>query len=306
MRTSRVEGHEFAIPGSIGNLGPGFDTLGLAVSLYLRVKVTRLIDDRKGRVICRFAGVRPAGRNLIQKAFRHWPAARGCASMEVDVRSDIPARAGLGSSAAATIAGLRLRTLVDRPRALHEIAEAASELEGHPDNAAAALFGGLTSSCRAEDGSLQVVRWNWPAAWRVLVATPHGQLSTHASRRVLPTSIPLRDAVFNLQRLGLLLGAVQQKDESLLAHAFEDRFHQVYRQSLVPALREVLALRHPDLLGVCLSGAGPSTVAFIRRDTAGVERALRRLYRRCGVPCTIRQLRVHTRQEPDRATGRVR
>lgn len=293
MRRSRVEGHEFAVPASIGNLGPGFDTLGLAVTLYLRVKVTRVIDDGGARIVCRFAGPRPPGPNLIQRAFRHWPSRRDFASIEVEIRSEIPPRAGLGSSAAATIAGLQLRTLVDGPRTDREIVAAASDIEGHPDNAAAAVFGGLTSSCRTADGGVHVVGWNWPRQWRVVVVTPDVQLSTHASRRVLPRAIPFEHAVFNLQRLGLLLGAVQHGDERLLVHAFEDRFHQVYRQPLVPVLRDALALTHRDLLGVCLSGAGPSIVAFARRNPAGVERALRRLYRAAGVACTVRQLRVH-------------
>ena len=294
MRKSRVEGHEIAIPGSIGNLGAGFDTLGLAVSLYVRVRITRTIADGKGRVVCRFAGRPPVGPNLIERAFRHQATDRTTPSVEVEVRSEIPPRAGLGSSAAATIAGLRLRTLFDGARTLPEIAAVAADIEGHPDNAAASVFGGLTSSCRADDGTLHVVRWNWPEAWKVLVVTPDVQLSTHASRRVLPTSIPFEDAVFNLQRVALLLGAVQQKDERLLVHAFEDRFHQRYRQPLVPVLRGALALEHPGLLGVCLSGAGPSIVAFTRRETAGVERALRRLYRGAGVPCSIRRLVVHS------------
>jgi homoserine kinase len=294
MRNASLEGYEIAVPASIGNLGPGFDTLGLAVSLYLRVRITRVIRDGKGGVSCRFADSQPTGPNLVQRAFRTWRADGRCPSIEIDIRSSIPQRAGLGSSAAATVAGLLLRDRLDGPRGIDALAAAACSIEGHPDNAAAALFGGLTSSCAIGDGAVHVVRWKWPPAWRILVATPDLQLSTSASRGVLPRRVLLEDAVFNLQRLALLLGAVQQKDASLLAEAFDDRFHQAYRERLVPVLGHALKLKHPDLIGVCLSGAGPSVVAFAGRDTAGVERALRRLYRDAAVPCTIRNLGVHT------------
>jgi homoserine kinase len=209
------------------------------------------------------------------------------------VASDIPQRAGLGSSAAATIAGLRLRELIDGRRSPKDLMRTACEIEGHPDNVAAALFGGLTSSCVNDEGDVAVARWDWPAAWRVVVATPDMPLSTADSRRVLPKRVPLADAVFNFQRVMLLLAAVRDQDPVALGEALLDRCHQVYRQALVPQLRRALELQHPDLLGVCLSGAGPSVVAITRRRGPGVARALSTLYRRGRVPCTVRTLTVH-------------
>jgi homoserine kinase len=296
--TQRLTGTEIAVPASIGNLGPGFDTLGLAVSLYLRVRVARVVPDGRGRLVCRFADGVPAAPNLIARAFRVSPSKRIRDSIEVEVRSDIPQRAGLGSSAAATVAGLRLRDALDGTRSLAALAAVACRLDGHPDTAAAALFGGLTSSCVLSDGEVRVVRWTWPPSWRILVVTPGVQLSTRAARGVLPRRVPLEDAVFNLQRIAHLLGAVTRKDPSALGLALEDRCHQRYRQPLVPVLRDALRLRHRDLLGVCLSGAGPSIVAFTNSNVAAVERAVNRLYRKAGVPCTIRRLKVH-------AAGRV-
>lgn len=293
--THRLTGTEIAVPASIGNLGPGFDTLGLAVSLYLRVRVTSVIADGKARLVCRFVDGIPASPNLIARAFQASPRRRTRHSIEVEVRSDIPQRAGLGSSAAATIAGLRLRDALDGSRPLEVLAAEACRLEGHPDNAAAAVFGGLTSSCVLPDGAVRVTRWTWPPSWRVLVVTPDVQLSTAAARDVLPKRVPLEDAVFNLQRLAHLLGAVTKKDPRALGLALDDRCHQRYRQPLVPVLRDALRLQHRDLLGVCLSGAGPSIVAFTNSNVAAVERALNRLYRRASVPCTIRRLRVHTK-----------
>ena len=297
--TTRLTGTEIVVPASIGNLGPGFDTLGLAVSLYLRVRVTGVSADGQARLVCRFVDGAPASPNLIARAFHSGPRHRRRQSIEVEVRSDIPQRAGLGSSAAATIAGLRLRDAIDGPRPLEVLAAAAYRLEGHPDNAVAALVGGLASSCVLPDGAVKVTQWPWPSSWRILVVTPDVQLSTRAARDVLPTRVPLEDAVFNLQRVAHLLGAVTRRDPGALGLALEDRCHQRYRQPLVPVLRDVLRLEHRDLLGVCLSGAGPSIVAFTNANVAAVERAVNRLYRDAGVPCTIRRLKVH-------APGRAR
>lgn len=285
---------DFRIPASIGNVGPGFDTLGLAVALYLTIRVRDIADDDRGRLVCRFITGAPGGQNRIEHAFHALAPRRAKRpSIVADVRSDIPQRAGLGSSAAATIAGLRLRELSDGRRSPQDLVRVACELEGHPDNAAAALFGGLTSSCVTDSGDVKVARWNWPRAWRVVVATPDMPLSTSASRRVLPKRIPLEDAVFNFQHVALLLAAVRDRNPDALSEALRDRCHQDYRQPLVPQLRRALELQHPDLLGVCLGGAGPSVVAITRGRAPDVARALGALYRRARVACAVRALSVH-------------
>jgi homoserine kinase len=286
--------NEIVVPASLGNLGPGFDTVSLAVSLYLRARVIRRIDDGRGRLITRFVDAPPSGQNRIARAFTAVPARKpSLPSLEVEIRSDIPQRAGLGSSAAATIAGLRLRALVDGKRPMSEILAVACKLERHPDNAAAALYGGLTTSCAMPGGHVNVRQWDWPGSWQVVVATPDAELSTAQSRRSLPSLIPLADAVFNFQRLAQFLGAVQSRSAKDLAGAFDDRCHQPYRISLVPALRRALALKHPDVLGVCLAGAGPSVVVFARRNLATVAGLLRAVYDKERTAVVVRTLRVH-------------
>ena len=288
-----LQGQEILVPASIANLGPGFDTLGVAVTLYLRVRIADVVDDGRGRLECRFAGGPLGGPNRIEEAFERFSSRRRRPSLVVDVRSDIPLRSGLGSSAAATIAGLRLGELIEGRRSADELLRQATEIEGHPDNAAPALLGGLTSCCVAEDGSIAVTQWPWPAKWRIVVATPDAELATSVSRRALPRRVPLPDAVFNLQHLALLLGALRTGNADDFREALRDRVHQPYRERLVPGLHRVLGVRHPDVIGFCLSGAGPSIAAFTTGRTAAAERMLRDGYRKERIACTVRTVRVH-------------
>lgn len=288
-------GREIIVPASVANLGPGFDTLGIAVALYLRARVRDVIADGRGRLECRFVNGPLGGPNRIETAFRSWPSNRRTRppSLVVEVESEIPQRSGLGSSAAATIAGLRLRELVDGRRSTDEILAAATEIEGHPDNAAPALLGGVTSCCPREDGSISVTRWRWPPRWRIVVATPDAELATPTARRAIPRKLPLQDVVFNLQHVALLLGALNSGNAAEFREALRDRVHQPYRERLVPGLRRVLAVRHPDVIGFCLSGAGPSIAAFTTGKTAAAEKVLRDAYRRERIACTVRTVRVH-------------
>ena len=127
-------------------------------------------------------------------------------------------------------------------------------------------------------------------------------MKTPEARRVLPASLSRADAIFNLQRVALLLQALQTNRPALLREALRDKWHQPYRASLVPGLAEALALDHPDLLGVCLSGSGPTVVALAAGETAGVEQALAEIYARLGVPCQMRVLKAHNGSAGHRAT----
>ena len=189
-------------------------------------------------------------------------------------------KGGLGSSAAATVAGLRLFEAIASPLVGHHVAPiceqelltTACELEGHPDNIAAALLGGLTVSCEVP-GALRVLRAAWPESLAIVVATPEQHLATKASRAVLPEMISRADAIFNVQRVAFLLEALRTSDFALLREALEDRLHQPYRAAIVPGLKEALELRHPSLLGACLSGAGPSVVALAQAQSRRNTRA---------------------------------
>lgn len=293
MRTEQEE-IVFRVPGSIANLGPGFDTLAVAVELYLTLRVRRA---SAGGLQFAFVDTELVGENYIERAFRYMAEKRGVAipSLAIQVESAIPMKSGLGSSAAATVAGLRLFEAVVEPISEDEMLQAACELEGHPDNIAAAIVGGLTVSCKTASG-LRVLRAIWPQHLSILVATPQQFLSTQASRSVLPEKLPLADAIFNVQRVALLLEALRTEDFSLLHEALQDRLHQPYRAPLVPGLREALALRHPSLLGVCLSGAGPSVMAVVERDADEIATLLQQIYIRQSIPVIVRQLKVYPTQ----------
>lgn len=235
------------------------------------------------------------GENYIERAFRFVAKQRGepFPSLQIQVHSDIPTRSGLGSSAAATVAGLRLYEAIAGALPPQGLLNAACALEHHPDNVAAALLGGLTVSCQLPDRSVVAVRLEWPQQLQFLVLTPQYSLPTPESRSVLPERVTREDAVFNLQRVALLLQALQSGNFALLREAINDRLHQPSRQKLVPGLERALALQHPDLLGVCLSGAGPSIVALAERNFPEVQALLEDTYRSTGVPFTLRRLRVH-------------
>lgn len=293
--TDILTGHEIVVPGSISNLGPGFDALSVAIALYLRVRIVELRPDVPDTIEFEFVTGAPAGENRVDTAFRRARAAAGRAApgLRVEVRSEIPARAGLGSSGAATVAGLLLyaAAVPDEPHAWLRLARA---IEGHPDNAAAALLGGLTLSCEHEDGRVTARSCDWPEAIRLVTATPQVEIATEHARSVLPQAIPLRDAVFNLQHTLLLVEALRTADVAALRDALRDRWHQSVRAAFVPGLSEALALRHPALIGVCLSGSGPSVVAFAERGgEPAVLELLEDLYARLGLPCVVRTVRVH-------------
>jgi homoserine kinase len=283
------------VPGSVANLGGGFDTLGVAVQLYLRARIVRVRDDGGARLTVTTSTPPVRGQNAVERAFEAIARRTGvrAPSVEVEVESDIPMAAGLGSSAAASVAGLRLFEQVTEPVDDRVLLGVATMLEGHADNAAPALFGGLNSVVQVEQGDPLALRWIWPEDVQVVVATPAIGLATAKARAALADHVSRADAIFNLQRVLALVHALQHGEYDRIREAVRDRWHHAARASLVPLLGEVLAIDDPDVLGTFLSGAGPSVALLVRRGAVRVEQMVTSLYARAGVDATIRTLNVH-------------
>jgi homoserine kinase len=279
------------VPASIANLGPGLDTLALAVTLYLRVRVRRAEGTNCLRF--HFGELQLTGENLIEHGFRRLAGEREFPSLDIEVETEIPLRSGLGSSSAALAAGFRIFELVFGPQPSEVLLTAGCELEGHPENVAAALLGGLVACCQRPDGSVIALTAAWPRALQIVVATPETQLETKRSRQVLPKSVPLASAVSNVQRVAVLLEALRSRNYCVLAEAFRDCLHQPNRRSIVPGLDRLLALEHPDVLGVFLSGSGPSLAAVATRNLPAVAELIAGAFHHIGLDCQTRIVRVH-------------
>lgn len=287
--------NEILVPGSTANLGGGFDTLGVAVQLYLRARIVDVRHDGGARL--EVVSSRPAvrGTNAVERAFAAIAKqAKGpVPTVFAEVDSDIPLAAGLGSSAAAAVAGLRIFERVTGPVPEATLLATAASIEGHADNAAPALLGGMTSVVEGDDSEPRALRWHWPEDLRFVIATPLEGLSTKKARAALSPTISRKDAVFNLQRVLSLVHALQSADYDRLREALQDRWHQPARAALVPHLSAVLAMNDPDVLGAYLSGAGPSVAVLARRDFARIERLLSSTCEAAGSPVTVRTLAAH-------------
>jgi homoserine kinase len=288
------------VPASTSNLGPGFDCLGLALDVYLEAEAQlggqELAIEVEGADADRIS--RDA-TNLVHACLRRSLRRAGLAAtgLRLRIRSDIPLGRGLGSSAAATVAGLLLGHLLVRhePPDLESLLAEAVEVEGHPDNAAPALFGGFMASAMVGE-RVHVCRLPFPEDVDVVLVVPDREVSTERARALLPSVVPLADAVHNLQRLALLLGSLS-RGAGDLRPALGDRLHQARRLELLPGLGEALASLEadPECLGAALSGSGPTLLGFVRRTAPNPGAAAVRALARAGVGAVVRRARVEPR-----------
>ncbi len=255
------------VPATTANLGPGFDTLGLALSLYDELTVTvRAAPGATVRVVGVGEGEVPLdASNLVVRAIAHAFAHYGqeLPGLDLVARNVIPHGRGLGSSGAAIVSGIMAaKGLLEGVVTIgaDDLLALATELEGHPDNVAPALFGGLTIAWMTPEGpqckKLMVHRGVSP-----LVVVPEATMSTALARSLQPTSVPHEDAIFNVSRSALLIAALIQSPELLLV-ATEDKLHQAYRAGAMPETDALLQVLRRNGLPAVVSGAGPSILVL--------------------------------------------
>lgn len=274
-----------AAPATSANLGPGFDCLGVALDLFNEVEVECMAGEGQLQLQLEGEGaaqlphdqnhllIRVAFDYLRSKGIARWP------SLRVSCLNRIPLARGLGSSAATRVLGIMLGQLlasgrIDPAETLHM----ATRLEGHPDNVAPAVYGGLAASLAEPDGSVHSLAWPVHDCWRVVVAIPQFTLETERSRAVLPDQFSRADAIFNLAHLPWVLRGLGEGQSEWLARGSQDRWHQDQRMPLIPGMSQVLrAARKAGACAGYLSGAGPTLAAWVDRrqsDPAQVAAAM--------------------------------
>ena len=266
------------VPATSANLGPGFDCMGIALPVYNTVTIEETVLPGTGveiNVIADSDAIDPMSlshipldeNSIIYKAVEllYNSIGQTPSELKITIHSSIPVTRGLGSSSSVIVGALlAANELLGRPADEAALLSIATEIEGHPDNVAPAILGGLIIAAQEDDGSVTYRKLEWPEEWAITVCVPDFELATEIARSVLPKEVPMKDAIFNAQRLAMLMYAVNTKDSELMKTALKDRLHQPYRMKLIPGLDKIMDnLKHiEDVLGCVISGAG-STILVI-------------------------------------------
>jgi homoserine kinase len=272
------------VPASSANLGPGYDALAAALEMFLELEVEESgefsLDPGELDV--------PTGRdNLIVRAFESLRSADG---ISFRLRAGIPLARGLGSSAAAIVAGLFAADhLFELALSREEMLARASELEGHADNVAAAIYGGFVVCGRDGAGAPTAAQLDPPGGLEGIVVIPAEEVSTERARAAIPAELPLGDAVANVSAVAQLVLGLQQADLDLVAAGLADRIHQPRRRGLFPRSMELVdSARELGALGATISGAGPSVLVWTTWQDAGM--VAEALESRCAGWAEVRRL----------------
>lgn len=276
------------VPATTANLGPGFDTLALALDLWNEAVFQPVERGLAIEVEGEGKGILPLDRtNLVLKAVEEFytRVEQPAPGLVVRCTNQIPLGSGLGSSAAATLLGLLgANAIAGTPLNREQILEIAIQMEGHPDNAAAAMNGGVVVVSEAGDPKWLVRRFDIPVL-SAAVVLPDFDFPTRAARAALPRQVAFTDAVFNMGRAILVVEALRSGDLSLLGEAMDDRLHQPYRLPIIPRAAEALAAaRIAGASAAAISGAGPSIIAFLAGDPSRVGSAMAAEFQTAGIP----------------------
>jgi homoserine kinase len=267
------------VPATTANCGPGFDAVGIACTLYNHLE---LAINESGNIqitnIGEGSDLLPTDvTNITYQAVQSVFTKVGytCPGLSLTMTNTIPLARGLGSSAAAIVAGLfAANELLGLPLTKPELLDMATAVEGHPDNVAPALYGGIAISAM-NNAKVETLRLLPPRPLSLVVAVPAFALATKTARQVLPKQVSLADAVFNVSRTALMVGALATGNYTVLSTGLEDRLHQPYRQSLIPGMPDVLAAaKTAGAFGAALSGAGPCLIAFTEAQAETIGQAM--------------------------------
>ncbi len=284
------------VPATTANMGPGFDTIGMALRLYNYMEMKESRHGLKIEVLGQDGADIPLDqRNVVYQAARqvfklvnYFPK-----GLSIHQTINIPTSRGMGSSASAIVGGLvAANQLVGNKLSRDELLQMAANFEGHPDNVAPAMLGGIVVSAKLDDQ--QIYRRIDPLEdMDIVLAIPQFSLSTKVARNILPKQVPINDAVFNVSRASLLVWALVEKDYDLLGQMMDDKLHQPYRLDLVPGMHDVFAAaKEQGALAVALSGAGPTVIAFVnnKNKIKGIGDSMKQAFSQAGVVCNIKYL----------------
>ena len=270
------------VPGTSANCGPGFDCLGVACTIYNELELTLLEEERLDIEITGDGAenIPVDERNIvwrsIQKLLERAGTAQEYKGAIIRMDNGVPLSRGLGSSATAIVGGLKAANeCLGNPFTNRDLLQMATEIEGHPDNVAPAIFGGFTISI-VRNGKPECFSLMPKLPLKLVVTVPDFFLPTKAARAVLPAEVPMKDAVFNIGRAAMLTAALCKGNKSFLRSVFDDALHQPYRAKLIPGMYDVFkAARAAGALGASMSGAGPCLIAFTVENADAVGMAMR-------------------------------
>jgi homoserine kinase len=271
------------VPASSANLGPGYDVMAAAVSLFLELEVE---ESGEFSLDAGDLDVTSGRDNLAVQAFESLHSAEG---LSFRMSSEIPLARGLGSSAAAIVAGLAAADhLYELALSPAEMLARAAELEGHPDNVAAAIYGGIVV-CGEDGGSPVAARFDPPEGLEAVAVIPSEEVQTERAREAIPTELPVADVVANLAATSLLVLGLQQADLNLVARGLRDRIHQQRRRELYPRSMDLVeAASELGALGATISGAGPTVLVWTTWQDTG--KVVERLEQRADGWAEVRRL----------------
>ncbi|MBV6402560.1 MAG: Homoserine kinase [Anaerolineales bacterium] len=285
------------VPATSANLGPGFDTLGLALDLWNETTISPA-KEFSVQVTGEGTGRLASGKNnlLVRAAQRVAErVGKSLPPFHAECVNRIPLSSGMGSSSAAILTGLLAgNALLENPFSREEILNLACEMEGHPDNVAPAMMGGLVVSAM-ENGKVIARKILVEVNVHVTIVLPNFYLPTKQARAALPKKVSMRNAIHNISRTALIVEAFRNGDLDLLGNVMTDKLHQPYRLKLIPGAASAMeAAKEAGASAVALSGAGPSVIAFSTGE-AGVGEAMKRAYEAAGVEARIFRLGVASR-----------